>query len=357
MTECKPIFLDKNQEVILKNKRPHVIEIDAFSRQIRELFFIENHKYIGLDKEKAYKTKDFKNYANKKKNDFVYVFYPWNSHLVKTVEADDYFKLKTNRNQDLITEEEQKKLYKYKVAVLGMSVGSNIASILTQAGISRDIVLADFDEIDTTNLNRIQTGIHEVGLNKAVVASRRIYEGNPFANVTIFQRATPKNLGPLLKAKKINCIVEEVDDIVFKIEARMLAIKYKVPVVMITDNGDGVVLHVERYDLGHDKIFGKDLAYWKEKIKKGITSKEDAAQIIIGDIVGSIEKVDPRMIASVKKVLGKELISWPQLGSAALLGGVMSTYIIKQIVLGAAKQPDIRAYIHPNQINFQTHLL
>ena len=37
--------------------------------------------------------------------------------------------------------------------------------------------------------------------------------------------------------------------------------KYKIPVIMITDNGDGVVLHVERYDLGHNKIFDKDLNF------------------------------------------------------------------------------------------------
>jgi molybdopterin/thiamine biosynthesis adenylyltransferase len=356
MAECRLVFLDKNQEKTLKNKKPHIVEVDAFSRQIRELFFIENHQYIGLDKEEVYKTKDFKNYVDKKKNSFLYVFYPWNCHLVKTVKADDYFKLKTNRNQDLITTEEQKKLYKYKVAILGMSVGSNIASVLTQSGISRDIILADFDDIDTTNLNRIQTGVHEVGTNKAIVASRRIYEGNPFAKVTILQKATPKNLGPLLKAGKIDCIVEEVDDIVFKIEARMLAIKHKVPVVMITDNGDGVVLHVERYDLGHNKIFGKDQKYWEE-LKKKELSKDDIAKIIISDIVGGIEKVDPRMIRSVKKVLDKELISWPQLGSAALLGGVICTYMVKQIALNATKQLDIRAYIYPGEINFQTHSL
>lgn len=355
MVEYRPVFLKKNQEKVLKNKKPCIVEVDAFTSQIKELFLIENHQYIGSDKDKTYETNDFKNYVNKKKNSFCYVYYPWNCHLVKTVKEGDYFRLKTNRNQNLITAEEQEKLYKYNVAVLGMSVGSNIASILTQAGISKNIVLADFDEISTTNLNRIQAGVHEVGINKAIIASRKIYEGNPFADVNIIQKATPENMEKLLKAKKIDCIVEEVDDMAFKIMARILAMKYKLPVVMITDNGDGIVLHVERYDLGHDKIFGKEQKYWAEKMSIGMPSKDDMAKLIVSDIVGGIEKVDPRMLISVKGVLDKELISWPQLGSAALLGGVICTYAVKQIALNTNKQPDIRAYIHPNEIKFQTH--
>jgi len=50
-------------------------------------------------------------------------------------------------------------------------------------------------------------------------------------------------------------------------------------------------------------------------------------------------------MASVKRVLNKELVSWSQLGSAALLGGVVSTVAIKRIVLGETRDLDIREYI------------
>ena len=58
----------------------------------------------------------------------------------------------------------------------------------------------------------------------------------------------------------------------------------------------------------------------------------EAGDIIIHDIVGGPEKVDPKMLASVERVLKKELVSWSQLGSAALLGGVVTTIAIKRIV-------------------------
>jgi hypothetical protein len=354
--DYKPEFIEKGAVEALREAHPELNEVDAFERQLMELFFIDTPSFIGVPKPEAYASDEFKAYVEKKKDDFIYVYFPWNNTLIKCVEADDYFKLKTNRNQDLITAEEQLKLRDYKVAVLGMSVGSNIAFVLTQAGISNTITLADFDELDTTNLNRILAGVHQVGLNKTYVAARHVYEDNPFAEVIpLADGVNETNLEELLKAGKINCIIEEIDDLPFKVHARLLAMKYKVPVVMVTDNGDGVVLHVERYDLGHTKIWGKDHSYYEAKLAEGPMTKEKAGGIIMNDIVGGPQMVDPRMIASVKRVLAKELISWSQLGSAAILGGVVATYIVKKIAIGEVDQSDIRAYITPASVELGSH--
>lgn len=354
---AQPSFLKTETEVAtLKKAHPELTEVDAFSRQLKELFFIDNHAFIGMPKTEAFATQDFKNYVDTKKDQFVYVYYPWSNTLVKTVGAADYALLKTNRNQDLITAKEQAVLQDYSVAVLGMSVGSNIAFVLTQAGISNRIILADLDELDTTNLNRILAGVHEVGINKTIVAARRIYEGNPFAEVILLQEGVNEsNLEELLKAGKIDCIVEEIDDMPFKIHARLLGMKYKVPVVMVTDNGDGVVLHVERYDLGHDKIWGKPATYFQEKLADGPMTKEKAGGMIMQDIVGGVHRVDPKMLASVKRTLARELVSWSQLGSAAILGGVVVTYVIKKIALKEGSEKDLRAWITPESVERGSH--
>ena len=351
-----PEFFDTKQAEELRANNPHIFYVDAFPRQIRELFFIDNTTFIGTDKAAVFASQDFSAYVQSKEDEHVHVYYPWNYHLVKTVTARDYFRLKTNRNQDLITADEQKKLADFRVAVLGMSVGSNIAFILTQAGISRNITLADFDELDTTNLNRIFAGVHQIGLNKTIVAAQHIYEDNPFAEVIALQDGiNEENLNSLLSQKKIDCIVEEIDDIPFKIKTRLLAREYRIPVVMITDNGDGVVLHVERYDLGHEKIFGKDTKYFGNALSGEPLNRQRAGKIIMEDIVCGAARVDPKMLASVQRVFKKELVSWSQLGSAAMLGGVMATYAIKQIVLGSDKESDIRAYIHPAQFSHGSH--
>ena len=343
---AKPVLI--RDEKVAKNllrQKPYITLVDAFSDQLQELFFIENHAFIGQPKKEVYATKDFFLYCEKKKNAYVYVYFPWNHTLVKTVTKESYLALKTNRNQDLITAGEQKKLRDFTVGVFGMSVGSNIAFVLTQAGISNKIVIADFDELSTTNLNRILAGVHQVGINKTIIASRRIYEDNPFANVqTMSAGINPQNLEALLKKGELDCIIEEIDNISMKIETRFLAIKYKIPVIMITDNGDGVVLHIERYDLGHRKIFDKDPKYWKNVLKEPMTMQK-AGGIIMNDIVG-VEKVDPKMIASVKRVMKRELVSWSQLGSAAILGGVVATVALKKLALGMLKKKSITEYIH-----------
>ncbi len=349
-TPYKPEFIDKGKLQDFLNNHSTVTMVDAFERQLKELFFIDNNQFIGLPKEDVYKSQEFSEYANKKANDYIYIYYPWNGHIVKCVNADDYYRLKTNRNQDLITAQEQKRLYNYRVAVLGMSVGSNIAFVLTQSGVSKKIYLSDFDELDTTNLNRILAGVHQIGLNKTIVAARRIYEDNPYADVNIFTEGiNSKNLESLLNNKEIDCIVEEIDNLPMKIEVRKLALKYKVPVVMVTDNGDGVVLSVERYDLGYDKIFHEMPEYWGDKLT-GKIDKQSVSKIIIENIIGGADKVDPKMMASVKRVLNKELVSWSQLGSAAILGGVIATFAIKKIILKETTQLNVREYILPPKL-------
>lgn len=344
----QPVFVrgDKEAKGLLSQKK-YITFVDAFERQIKELFFIENRQFIGVNKNEAHKTPAFKNFVSKKEKNYKYIYYPWNHNLVKCVCEEDFLRLKTNRNQNLITAQEQGELYHRKVAVFGLSVGSNIVYTLTQAGIAREIVIADFDTLDTTNLNRIQAGIHEIGQNKTLICARRIYEENPYAIVETFENGiNAPSLKKLFKRKeRIDCIVEEIDNMPLKIKVRQLARAYKIPVVMITDNGDGVVIHVERYDLGYKKIFGKDDAYWRKKIAS-IRSMADVGDIIIHDIVGGPGKVDPKMLASIPKVLNRKLVSWPQLGSAAILGSVAATIAIKNIFLGRGKKLFLREHIH-----------
>lgn len=344
------IFRQQNAFIDWQQHHPEVVFNDVYPRQLKELFFLDHQAYIGQNKEQVYASEDFKKYSADKREDCNFIFYPWLNTVISCVREADYWRLKTNRNQDLITDSEQEILRTFRVGVLGMSVGSNIAFVLTQAGISNQIVLADFDELDTTNLNRILAGVHQVGLNKTVVAARRIYEDNPYAEITLLtEGVNQKNLEELLSAGRLDCLVEEIDEIGMKIETRRLAIKYRVPVVMITDNGDGVVLHVERYDLAYNKIFGREIAYWQEKMS-GPMDKEKAGGIIINDIVGGIEHVDPKMIASVARVLKRELVSWSQLGSSAILGGVVANWAIKQIALKQSQTELVREYIKLEKI-------
>ncbi len=43
--------------------------------------------------------------------------------------------------------------------------------------------MADFDKIELSNLNRVPVGVFDIGLNKAMIAARRIAELDPYLAV------------------------------------------------------------------------------------------------------------------------------------------------------------------------------
>lgn len=318
--------------------------VDLFSRQLIELFVI-NHVSAIETKADIPQLPAFKDFCEEKKNQYKTFYYSWLNKVIKTVDQDDFFSLKSNRNQDLITAQEQVTLRNFNVAVFGLSVGSNIAFLLTQAGFSNKIFLADPDTLDTSNLNRIFAGAPEVGINKSIIATRKIYEGNPYAQVIPLEEGIDdEKLESLLKNETVHCIVEEVDSLPVKISTRRLALKYKIPVLMITDNGFSIVLHVERYDLGYDKIFEKEISYWDQILKTELNI-QTVSQIIVQDIIGGMQKIDPKLISSTMRVFQKQLVSWPQLGSTAMLGGVVATQMIKKIALKESNELFIKKFI------------
>jgi len=92
----KPRILKEKSDTELKVK-----EIDAFSEALTELFFIENPRLKISATESAQALKEF---VNLHKADDVWVHYPWRDLLVRCLKEDLYFKLRTSRNQDIITE-------------------------------------------------------------------------------------------------------------------------------------------------------------------------------------------------------------------------------------------------------------
>src|ERR1035437_6665951 len=99
--EYKPEILNEKEAKRLM-KLKYINLVDAFSRQLKELFVIDNPIYSGEKKEEGYQTKKFQEFCKQNENNFIYIYYPWNHTVVKTVKKDKYLKLKTNRNQDLI---------------------------------------------------------------------------------------------------------------------------------------------------------------------------------------------------------------------------------------------------------------
>src|SRR5690606_16542701 len=115
----------------------------------------------------------------------VYWFYPWSRRIVHLLPENEYRELRCSANRNRITEREQERLRKLCIGVVGLSVGHSTALTLAQEEIGGEYRLADFDTLEPSNLNRLRAGVHELGLTKAVITARAIYEINPYARVVL----------------------------------------------------------------------------------------------------------------------------------------------------------------------------
>lgn len=335
----KPVRFDLNKKADLialqKLQRKGLIGeiVDEYEEQLEELFKIENPP-ISFNPDYPKALKQYISTAKKKGplwQQGTWFYYPWREVLVHVLSHEKFWLVRTARNRNLITEAEQKKFYDAVVGVAGQSVGSSIAITLALEGGARHIKLADFDDLELSNTNRVKAGVESLGLPKVVVAARQIYEINPYAKVDIYKDGiTKKNIENFFtKSGKLDVMIDEVDNLAVKYLIREKAKKHRVPIVMAADNGENGVVDIERYDLDpktpffHNRI-GK-VSYAKlaklNKLEIGRT---------IGRHVG-VENIPVRMIESLQQV-GRTLASWPQLGGAALLNGVAVAYCVRRIV-------------------------
>jgi hypothetical protein len=258
-----------------------------------------------------------------------WVFYPWSSKLVHILNEDDFQKVRTARNKNLISADEQEKFYNASIGIGGLSVGSSVAFALVLQGGPKHIKLADMDRLALSNTNRILTGVDNLGVLKVEMAARRIYEINPYAQVELFQEGLhPENIDAFLSG--LDVVVDELDNIAVKYLIREKAKAYKLPVIMATDNGDNAVVDVERYDLDSSITYfhgrmGDDISY-------DSLSKLDKFGIgkMATKCVGP-ENVTIKMQESLLE-MGKTIVSWPQLGGAAIINGAAVAYCVRKIL-------------------------
>lgn len=325
----KPIILfegkytKKDLDKLKKNNKIWKI-IDIYENQLEELFEINN----------PLKTKQSEYIENKLIDQELvgnWIYFSWNGHLVHTVNEEEYFSLRTNRNKNLINKKEQDDLYGFCVGMVGLSVGGSIAAGLSYQGIAKDIKLAEFDTLETTNLNRVRAGISDVGTKKIDIVCRQVYEINPYANLYCFSEGLTKdNIKDFIYTDpKPKVIFEIIDDFQMKILLRLEARKAGIPVVMMANLGDNILIDIERYDLEPDlPLLNGLLGDLPEKILEN--PNEDRNKYAV-QIVG-IENVPTKALESVREI-GKTLVGRPQLSSTVTIGGGLGVYLVRMVAM------------------------
>jgi sulfur carrier protein ThiS adenylyltransferase len=88
-------------------------------------------------------------------------------------------------------------------------LGSNIAIALARVGIGK-LIIADFDLVEPSNLNRQQYFIDQIGLPKVSALKQNLQRINPYVKVEIFmERVDPQNLTKIFAG--IDVMVEALD--------------------------------------------------------------------------------------------------------------------------------------------------
>jgi hypothetical protein len=322
------------EQLIDKNKIYKIV--DNYAEQYAELILSKNaHLYrANYDVQVASIAKLLdEHYAGKESWTLgSWVFFPWNGQLVHILAQEDFESLRTIRNKDLITSGEQVKLFDYRAACFGMSVGSAGALGLGISGISRQIKLIDGAVISGSNLNRILTGVSSVGVGKATVIGRQIYEMNPYSTLSYFDKVGQDNIEKIFSDPwPINIAIDEIDDIQMKVLIRIEAKKRRIPVIMATELGDTVMLDVERFDKepkrpifhgmipGIEDIKAERLANYREWTKHAVRIIDPSNMPI-------------KMQHSLLKI-GSSIVTHPQLGSTVMMTGGLLAFAAKNIAL------------------------
>ncbi len=304
--------------------------ISAFNSALKELFFVRNPKF---KKGQQYTPENLNKFLQKNKIKPVWVYYPALKTAVQTFPEKEFFELRTARNKNIITNQEQLAFRSLRVGVAGLSVGSSIVSAMVLSGGPKNIKIADFDNIELTNLNRIQAEILNLGQDKCEIAAERVWALDPYANLELYNKGlNEKNLEKFLLKPKLNVFVDEMDSIDLKILARQICKKHKIPVLMATDNGEGIILDVERFDQDPSlKIFGGRLEKTNVSDIKNLPFPKwlELANKIVG-----VDLLSERMKQSINQI-GKKIASVPQLGTSATVAGSVISLALRKI---ASKQ-------------------
>ncbi len=332
-TLCPSFFRLKDQKdeaalARLLSESPSIHICDTIDSQLKELIKIRNpsHKFDSKSIAEAIHAHlaPYPAWAYG-----VWVYYPWNEKLVHILDEEEFIELRTNRNLYKITPEERIRLSTKKIGIIGLSVGQSVSLTLAMERSFGELRIADFDTLDLSNMNRLRTGLYNLGLPKTTIVAREIAEIDPFLKVTCFPEGiTEHNIADFLqKGGPLDILIDECDSLDIKILCRQKARALRIPVLM--DTSDRGIIDIERFDLEKNRavLHGLVNDLDPEKLKK-LTNEQKIPYIL--------KMIDVDHLSSRSKVslieIGQSINTWPQLSSSVVIGGGATADVCRRIL-------------------------
>lgn len=311
-------------------KNAATMVMDTLDNQVAELMKINHPSRTFTQDELRGKVEEY--YRGRDKNSVgVWVYYPWRNTLVRILEEKDFVKLRTSRNKYKISKAEQDVLQTKKIGVIGLSVGQSVALTLAMERSFGELRIADFDTLDLSNMNRIRTGLYNLGIKKAWMVAREIAEIDPFLKVSVFEEGIKEeNIDDFFTLEgKLDLLVEECDSLPIKIKSRLKAKFLGIPVLM--DTSDKGMMDVERFDLDPNRpIFHGMLERFGQEHEILDKIKENHRELVMSIL--DFEQLSERAKKSIGQI-GKTITTWPQTASSVLMGGAACAYYARKLLL------------------------
>jgi len=350
MKQFQPVFFrlscekEKTQYQLLLEEHPEIEVLDTIEYQVKELIKITSPTRKFSEEEITSKAQ--KKLGPSPIHYGIWVYYPWLNKIIHLLDKEDFVKVRTNRNNYKISPEEQKELGQKKIGLIGLSVGHAVALTMAQERIFGELRIADFDELDLSNLNRIRTGVQNIGLKKVYVVAREISEIDPFLKIEIYNDGiNESNIDDfLLKNGKLDLLIDECDGLDIKIKCRERAKAHSIPVIMETS--DRGMLDIERFDLDPERPILHGLVDGLNSNNLKDLSNEEKIPFIFPMI--EMQNSSVRLKASMFEI-EQTISTWPQLASDVTLGGASATNVARRILLNQLSRSG-RFFIDLNEI-------
>ncbi len=286
----------------------------------------------------------------------------YNGEIVPFLPQEDHLKMRTDRNRDLITSDQQKEIYNKKISICGLSVGRAITRSFIRSGIGNEYDLYDADKISPTNLNRLDVGNSELGLTKIDSVVREMSQIDPYIKFNVnYNGFKIENHEQLKKDKTTDLVFDEMDDIKSKILLATSAREYGIDYELVTDLGHRSVIDVSQFSKGEDRLYGGNITDKEAQLilDSDLTQKDE--QKFIAKILGKwllLSEID--LILSIIQKKEKGLNGIPQLYSTVNGGASRAVEISTALLLGEIEDRSFREVFKPakhSSLNSRTQKL
>lgn len=325
-----PNSLQDSEKIMELKNNPSIIIYDSLESQVGELIKISHPSRTFTPRELQEEVEVF--FKGRDRNMYgVWVYYSWRNTLVRVLEEKDFIRLRTSRNRYKITQEEQDLLCTKKIGIIGLSVGQSVALSLAMERTFGELRIADFDTLDLSNMNRIRTGLYNVGIKKTWIVAREIAEIDPFLKVILFDDGiTEENVDDFFTlGGDLDLLIEECDSLPIKIGSRLKAKSLGIPVLM--DTSDRGMMDVERFDHEPERPIFHGLLekFGEENEILSILKKNHKA--IMSSIL-DFENLSIRAKESIAQI-GHTITTWPQTASSVIMGGAVCSFFSRRLLL------------------------